>query len=277
MIHGMAFRPTVRRLADEDRNAYIMWYLGPHPAEAGEDRNAYASMHYTKVVFDFLLDIVFPRFCVSCGKMGKYLCPNCLGKIEFFRFEVCPYCELQSPYGLTHPRCQKSKGIDGMFVLAHYRGPIRKAIQTIKYQGGFVVCEELSGLISEKFHQKFDFDFFVPVPLSKKRLHDRGFNQAEKLANNLSGANAILKKPVANLLIRTKDTKPQFDLDYEDRKHNVKDAFMISPGTHGPISKTSICLVDDVATTGSTIFECAKALKLAGAKKVYAICVARGG
>ena len=103
------------------------------------------------------------------------------------------------------------------------------------------------------------------MPLSQKRLQKRGFNQAEKLAH-------YLKYPVLTCLKRTRETKPQFDLNFSQRKENVKDAFALKY----KISPENYCLIDDVATTGSTLSECAKVLKQNGAKKVYAICIARG-
>lgn len=173
-----------------------------------------------------------------------------------------------------------------MFVLAHYRGPIREAVRTVKYGRGFAVCQELAELIGKNYHFKFDFDYLVPVPLAPEREAERGFNQAEKLATTLEPYVAtrgrVLQHPskseVASLLKRVRETQPQFDLEYEERKVNVKGAFGIS-GEWGNISLRgkSLCLVDDVSTTGATIFECVKVLKRAGAKKVWAICAARGG
>lgn len=222
-------------------------------------------------MLSFLLDIIFPRRCVGCGKIGRFFCSNCLQKIEYFDNQVCPYCERPSPYGLTHPRCHKKYGIDGMFTLAHYRGPIRGAIKQIKYRSAFAISQELSELIKSCYQNHYTFDCFVPVPLAKKRELERGFNQAEKLAQALS--EQFENKPVAKLLVRKRETKPQFGLLYKDRQKNVRDAFAVAT----KIIPKNICLVDDVSTTGSTIFECAKVLKKSGASRVFAICVARGG
>lgn len=245
-------------------------------------------VHYTLSMWDLLLDLIFPRQCLGCGKWGKYICPDCsASKIEYFDNQVCPYCEKSSPYGYTHSRCVKSNGLDGLFVLSHYHGLIPKAIHEIKYQGYFAILSELAEFITQKYHRQYNFKYFVPIPLSKNRERARGFNQAEKLANELvkipfrhSGQSpeSPISIKVVNLLERTRDTRPQFELKYEDRQHNMKDAFSLN---HELITKNlsglSFCLVDDVATTGSTLFECAKVLKHAGSEKVYGITIARGG
>lgn len=180
--------------------------------------------------------------------MGKYFCQNCVKTIRFYSENI------SSKY-----HCPEN--LDGIFVLAHYDGIIRKAIREVKYRGKYAIFSEIAPLIKSQFV----FDYIVPVPLSKKRLQNRGFNQSEKLAG-------YLKLPILNCLIRTRDTVPQFDLTRKQRLENVKDAF----SCRYPLTANRYCLVDDVATTGATLNECAKVLKNSGATKVYAICIARG-
>lgn len=159
-----------------------------------------------------------------------------------------------------------------MFVLAHYKGVIPKIIHEVKYKGYYAICMEAGEMIQENYHREFDFDYFVPVPLHPKRERERGFNQAKKLAEAIGG------HPVIDLLERSKTTRPQFDLTYEERQRNMVGAFGLSRKLKNKnLEGKAFCLVDDVATTGATIFECAKVLKHAGAKNVWAICLARGG
>lgn len=218
-------------------------------------------LHYTEVVLDFLLDLIFPRQCLGCKSFGKFICESCQKTIRFYDKSVF----------------QDIPDVDDTFILAHYDGIIREAVKEIKYRGRFGICQELADLIAKNFRQKFEFDYLVPVPLAPKRLADRGFNQAEKLAHELYKVLCIkyYGHKVLNCLERTRETKPQFDLKYKEREENVKGAFIVRHDTLYIIRNTSVCLVDDVATTGSTISECAKALKKAGAKKVFIICVAR--
>lgn len=226
---------------------------------------------------DFLLDLLFPRWCLGCGRFGKYLCPDCAAtKIEYFTDQVCPYCERPSPYGFTHPRCRSPRGLDGLFTLAHYHGLIPKLIHEVKYQGVYSLTAEIAAIIFANYHHHFPFDYFVPVPLSAKRANERGFNQAEKLAASLN--KHFQNAKVINALSRIRETKPQFGLSMDDRRKNLMDAFSLNQHLgRNNLSGISFCLVDDVATTGATLFECAKVLKKSGAAAVWAITIARGG
>lgn len=217
------------------------------------------------------LDIVFPRQCFGCGAWGKYICPRCTKTINYFEKQICSFCKSNSADGLAHPLCRDKDGLDGLFVLAHYNGLAKTIIQEIKYQGIFAASDEVAALIRKHYHNKFTFDYFVPVPLSKNRERLRGFNQAEKLSKQLKIKQSI------NLLTRPKDTKPQFDLSQKDRETNVKNVFTLSSNlVSSSLYGISFCLVDDVTTTGSTLSECAKVLKSHGAKSVYAITIASG-
>lgn len=226
---------------------------------------------------EILIDLIFPARCVSCGSFGSFLCQKCQSEITFFPYQVCPYCQGKSFSGLTHPHCQNDFGLDGMYVLGHYVGSLRKLIKKVKYQKVWQSIIEISPIIFKNYHQQFNFNFLVPVPLSPRRMAERGFNQAEILAKELQ-KNFGPPVFVANILKRTRNTKPQFELTYEDRKTNVRNAFSLLPNViREKITNQSFCLIDDVVTTGSTIFECAKVLKKFGAKKVFSIAIARGG
>ncbi len=180
--------------------------------------------------------------------MGKYFCSDCVKSIRFYSNAISP-----------NYHCPEN--LDGIFVLAHYDGIIRQAIKQVKYRGQYAIFKELAPLIKPSFQ----FDYLVPVPLFSSRYQKRGFNQSEKLAK-------YLDFPVFNCLKRTRDTKPQFDLKREDRLKNVQNAFALKQ----KLPAGNFCLIDDVATTGATLSECAKVLKKAGASKIYAICIARG-
>jgi len=165
-----------------------------------------------------------------------------------------------------------------MFIFSHYDGLIKEIIHRVKYQSEYALLDEIAKILGDNFHGKFSFDYFVPIPLSPKRERGRGFNQAEMLAKFMVQDPRFKNFKIANILARVRDTKPQFDLTYEERKQNMTGAFFLSSSLLTPnLSGNSFCLVDDVATTGTTIFEAANVLKKAGAEKVWAICLARGG
>jgi len=114
-------------------------------------------------------------------------------------------------------------------------------------------------------------DLLVPVPLARRRLRQRGFNQAQMLAQWLGGA---LKLPVdEHLLERVVDTPPQQQLDAATRRRNLRQAFCLAPGT--VIKGRHLALIDDVLTTGATAEALARLLKRAGAVRVDVYCLAR--
>jgi ComF family protein len=116
----------------------------------------------------------------------------------------------------------------------------------------------------------FSVDVVVPVPLHKRRLRNRGFNQAAHLARELSRHIAVLVD--RTILVRHRRTAPQVDLDFDQRRENVRGAFRcVGPEVVGK----SVLLVDDVCTTGSTLEACAAALRQGGATRVQALTLAR--
>ncbi|MBI3283039.1 ComF family protein [Candidatus Curtissbacteria bacterium] len=226
-----------------------------------------------------LLDLVFPKRCVSCGKLGSYICSECFSKIEFIEHPVCPHCERPAVGGRVHPGCFRKYGLNGLIVICRYRGPVRAAIVKIKYKWVWDIEKVLVDLIVQNLW-KFDFpsdSALVPVPLHSKRKRWRGFNQAELLARDLAKR---FKHPYVDLLIRNRDTKPQVDLKSGERKKNVLGAFSLRHASRGEQNRNlvgkSFILVDDVFTTGATMSECAKVLKRAGASEVWAMAVALG-
>jgi ComF family protein len=228
-----------------------------------------------------LLDLIFPKRCVNCGRFGTYICRDCAKLIEYVDKPVCPYCERQAIGGKAHPGCLKKYGLDGLIVVCRYRGPIKGAIVKIKYKWVFDIEKILVTILASNLW-KFDFPteaVLVPVPLHARRKRWRGFNQAEILGRDLARR---FKHPYADLLLRNRYTRPQVELKKDKRRENVRGAFALRLATlaQGRIISSvegkNIILVDDVYTTGATMSECAKVLKRAGAKSVWAMAVALG-
>ena len=228
---------------------------------------------------NFLLDLLFPKRCVSCRKFGSYLCDNCFDKIEFVEKPVCPYCERQAVGGKAHPGCLRRFGLDGLIVVCRYRGPVKSAIVKIKYKWIFDIEKILATILSGNLW-KFDFPpnaVLVPVPLHPQRKRWRGFNQAEILGKDLA---LRFKHPYRDLLLRNRYTRPQVELKKEDRRKNVDGAFSVRLEKRGEdasiLRNRDFILVDDVYTTGATMGECCRVLKKAGASSVWAMAVALG-
>jgi len=209
-----------------------------------------------------ILDLLFPKKCVVCKKIGSYLCDNCFSYLSFDTKNICP------------------KGLEGLFSSITYNKTAQKLIYNFKYKPYLTDLRKvLSDLFYEGLIQKEDFIseithnawIIVPVPLYKTRLKKRGYNQAEILAKDLAKR---FNLPIQNILIRVKNTKPQFGLNKHQRKENIRKAFLLKSSIIN-LKSINVFLVDDLATTGTTLVEAAKVLKRNGVKKVISLTLAR--
>ena len=211
---------------------------------------------------EFILDLIFPKFCLGCNKEGTFLCQDCFSTLEVFT---------------THQRF-RGKNLDDLYFSVVYESfLIKKLIKNFKYPP--LVKElkkELAQLIISHFlllDRKPDFSNFVliPIPLTKKRIKWRGFNQAEEIGKELV---KFLKIPlISDCLIKIKENKAQVELSEKERKENVKGVFFIK--NKEEIRGKNVLLVDDVFTTGATMEEAARVLKEAGTKKIIGVVIAK--
>lgn len=224
------------------------------------------------------MDFLFPKYCVNCRKIGDYICANCFSFISFDCEMICLVCNKGSIDGLTHPGCQGKYTIDGAFCAVAYKGIVKKLIYNFKYKPYLAdLKNSLVELFYESIIQQEIFQkvytlkpTLIPIPLSAKRLRKRGYNHAKLLAESLSGKLGLKQ---IDILKRVRETKSQFGLKLTERKENLRNAFILN--TQYPIQNTSVFLVDDILTTGSTLLEATKVLKKNGAKKVYGLTLAR--
>lgn len=228
----------------------------------------------------FMLDLLYPITCIHCGTFGQWICDECFKKIPQKREQVCPLCERRiTPDGQTCFQCLRKTSLDGMLVATDYTNAIvQSAIHHYKYQFLPDLHEPLGNLLLRSIsdsHLQIP-DMIIPVPLHPRRLRWRGFNQSHLLATHV-GLRLLIQFPIpvcTDILIRERYTPSQKSItNHADRRMNITDAFSISSADK--ISGKRIILVDDVATTGSTLFECAKTLKKHGAKSVIAVVIAR--
>ena len=211
---------------------------------------------------NIFLDIFFPQFCLNCQKEGNYLCSDCQALLEIS----------------NEHQTFSNQFIDDLYWVCNYNNfLIKKLIKRFKYEP-FIkdINQTLASLIIthlQLIDQKPDFSHFsiIPVPLHKKRLKWRGFNQAEELAKEIA---LSLNIPLTlNNLIRLKNNSSQVNISAKKRKENVKNIFSCQKPEE--IKDNKILLIDDVYTTGSTMEECARILKKNGAKEVIGIVIAR--
>lgn len=235
------------------------------------------------------LDTLFPIECLACQKNGRWICDGCLAKINLIEIQVCPYCEkAASVAGRICPDCQRRRrdknkliGLDNLIVATSYQKPlIQKMIHVFKYNFAHELGEPLGKiLVKVLLASALPLpDIIIPVPLHKRRLRWRGFNQAEILARYIS-LNLLPGLPIeidTDLLRRRKMTRSQMSIrNYSQRKKNLIGAFEAEKNGRSSLKNKSVLLVDDVCTTGSTLFECAETLKGLGARQVLSVVIAR--
>lgn len=230
-----------------------------------------------------ILDTLFPIRCLACGAEGYWLCPICAGKVKLREFQLCPHCEKEITLsGMLCLRCRDSKvsSLDALITSVDYEtAAVKQLIHNFKYRFVRDSAEPLAFFMA-KAAICYDLplpDAIIPVPLHPRRLRWRGFNQSELLARELSQNLAPpIIIPVLDILRRKRYNRPQMEIkNYKERLGNVKNIFSLSDIKTSLIRKKTILLIDDIATTGATLQECAKILKDNGAKKVMAIVVAR--
>ncbi len=224
---------------------------------------------YIYSVINDIFDFFVPPSCIICGALDgpRFLCDTCVKSISFIR-KCCSRCSLPDFDREECPDCsrmgEKPIRILSLFL---YEGVGEMVIKRLKFDGKFSILHPLEPYICERLEQ-FNFDFIVPVPSYIGKFVRRGYNPSFFLARLIS---KVSEKPVLPIILKVKDTPSQLDLSFEERLKNPRGAFRcfgnIPPGT--PL------IVDDVATTCTTIFECAQSLWKFGEREILAFALAR--
>lgn len=239
-------------------------------------------------ILNWLLDFLYPLACLGCGLPGSLLCAECFSRRQINLLDCCAVCRQPSALAKTHAPCLKKTNLDGLIVSST---PADKLVHELiyKYKYSFVraLGPTLALLLVKKLEQlgrqapqagEFDawlkHSLLVPVPLHKKRLRWRGFNQAEILAQAVAQFCNLELLP--DILIRKKHSRPQQKLKRPQRLKNLINAFALKAELKNKIKNESIILVDDVTTTQASLNECAKLLKKNGAKEVWGLVLTRG-
>ena len=154
---------------------------------------------------------------------------------------------------------------------AVFDSPVQNGLHTMKYRGNLALGEALASQMVEFLRSlQWELDLMIPIPLGKQRLKERGYNQVALVAQPLAYQSDLTYAPQA--LWKSRETRSQVGLNVSQRRENVSNAYQADPAVvHGK----SILLMDDVATTGSTIVSSTQALLTCGARDVYAITIAR--
>lgn len=225
---------------------------------------------------DFFINLFFPRKCLNCGINGCFVCADCLQTISFVGAQM-------SPSGNFH--------FDAFIACVDYKKDdlVNKMITGFKYKFDEEIAVILAQILKTQFVYLSQFnDFFksavfVPVPLHKKRLNYRGFNQAlvlskyfiDGLKNDPELGNTFKNTELVDCLKRTLYRPPQAESTRKERIENIKGVIEIDESFCEFVKNRFVFVVDDVATTRSTLNECAKVLKNAGARFVCGFVLAK--
>ncbi len=225
----------------------------------------------------FLLDILFPKICVECGKQGEDICNECMGKIKPLRSQQCPNCRNKNPEGeFCSNSCSKNHNFEQLIVCTHYEksSPIQKLIINFKYKFSKDLINVFHNVLKDELKKYTktipENTFVIPAPIHKRNFKKRGFNQALLLAQSVT--KIFPQTQLLDCLIEKDNRIQQAKLDKAHRLTNLKNSIEIRP--YPPLK--NILLIDDVATTLSTLNECSKVLKKAGASHICGIVLARG-
>ena len=231
------------------------------------------------------LHLVLPVDCEGCGialadDPIPFFCRACWSSIKPLSGPACPRCgrPFASPISLEHSpghlcgACRlRRPSYTRAWSLYPYVPPLQDAIRLFKYHGKIALVTALGDLMCAAVRLPMDVDLLMPVPLHPSRLREREFNQSFLLADRL---NRVLRLPLSyDNLIRVRRTEPQTQLSRSARLKNLRRAFAVVRPDE--VREKRILLVDDVLTTGTTVNECAKTLRKAGAADVFVGTLAR--
>ncbi len=230
---------------------------------------AYQILHTFWAAADWL----YPPICSGCQRPGTRWCADCDRKIEKIHDQsICPVCGLpQSGYQICHDCRSDPPPYRAIRSYAVYKGPIREAIHRMKYHSDLGISEIFARKLTYLFITTgWPVDLVTVVPLSRGRVKQRGYNQADLLARTFALA---IKKPYRpGALRRVRETQSQVGLNADERRLNVQDAFGADAML---VAGKNVLIIDDVTTTGATLRECSRACSQNGANHVYGLTIAR--
>jgi len=223
-----------------------------------------------------VLSLLFPPSCVLCDRPCEGLepvCPDCAAQLPQLEGPRCYICQEE----LTDPSLDlcaicgtRQRGFDLARALGPYDSGWGTLIRELKFNKEPAIARFLASKLAEYVQREKPFeniDIITYVPMTEADRRARGFNQAQMLTRGLGRK---LGLPVRKLLAKARQTKAQVDLPASERRKNLRGAFEVVTSGQG-----AVLIVDDIFTTGSTVDECARALKIGGYARVYVLTVAR--
>ena len=220
-------------------------------------------------LYDDFKEFLSPSACLCCGRERDFpdlfLCPNCLEKLKIANIgdgPVCPLCG--RPIGAVSP-CDfcKNSNAPQLFFWGIYENELQECLIQFKFHRALELGKNITLMALEPLHDRLltsKYDLVIPIPLHKNRERERHYNQSQVISETVASNLNIPHE--ANILLRKRHTQQQAKLEENHRWENVKDAFAVSDAS--VVRNLRILLVDDIVTTGATVYEAAKPLLRAG-------------
>lgn len=219
-----------------------------------------------------LLHFIAPDLCPACDALldssERGYCNACRSSLEPAPFPREIFSEIAGHF----PGEELALSAIGSLYTFDHESPVQRLVHALKYKGCYRLGVEMGhdlGRALGVFREFEEIDMVIPVPLHRARMRERGYNQAEAIAQGI--VNAMKHLTLERALVRMRHTISQTTLDAYTRRRNVREVFRAA----GNVSGMSVLICDDVCTTGATLNACAEQLLLAGARRVVAATVAK--
>ena len=235
---------------------------------------------FARSLYGDFKEFLSPSFCLGCNgnilSDDPLLCISCIETLKMTNTgegPICPFCG--RPDGIDD-RCQfcRARKRLRLFFWGEYDGLLKDCLAQFKFSGAIDLGRRLVDMAVDSLHQRItdnQYDLIIPVPLHRSRRRERGFNQSEILARRL--ADLLHIELNMEILKRVRPTTQQARLEESSRRENVKNAFALTNNRGPSLSGKAILLVDDIVTTGATIYEAAKPLQSGDPALVDVFCL----
>ena len=218
------------------------------------------------------MDLLFPPTCGGCGKVGWRWCPECQARVPRINKPFCETCGIPTQGSTNCEKCKLNPpAYQMMRSWAVFDSPIQNALHAMKYRRNIGLGESIAiQMVDFVRSLNWPIEITIPVPLGKKRLIERGYNQVALVARPLAFRLGL--KYESDALQKVRETRSQVGLTVSQRHENVQNVYWADTKI---VNGKSILIMDDVATTGSTISACTEALLSAGVREIYVLTIAR--